>query len=129
MFGRQVSDRADEFVLTGQVALFAEEFDEAEVEHLDEVRITFAARQHDVAGFEIPVNDPKSVCFADGVEDLARDGREDIQWDVAHLFEQAIQADAVDVLHDDVADVVFLAEVVDTDDIGVVEQAQRLGFS
>ena len=82
---------------------------------------------HDVAGFEIAVNDAGRVRAGQGVGDLdavlQQLGR--LQ---AAARDHAVQRAARDELHDDEIHAVFVADVVDGDDIGMIQRGRGLGF-
>ncbi len=79
--------------------------------------------QQNVGGFQIPVNDPGSVCGSEPVRDL-------------HGAIQALpqsgcaypQRFAIDQLGNDIRCAAFHTHVVDGDDVGVIEGRHRVGL-
>ena len=98
---------------------------DAEIGHLDAA----VTEDHDVLGFNVPVDDPPAVGVSQGPDDLGDEvqGLPPIQ--AALLFLHVLlEGDPVDELHDDIIQVVPLAHVVDGDDVGVGEHGHGLGL-
>ena len=102
---------------------------DAEVHDLD----VAARRQHDVAGLDVAVDDPRTVAVVQRREHARGDLQRPLGEDLATLAQDVAQRPAGDELHDDVglgdAGPVgggLLAGVVDGDDRGVVERRRGL---
>ena len=86
-------------------------------------------QQHDVLGFDIPVNHAVAMGMVEGFQDLGNemDGLPAGQL-AAPLVEVLPQGHAVHILHHDILEVVADRDVVDLYDVGVVEQRNGFGF-
>jgi hypothetical protein len=132
LLGRHVADRAHQHAgarrglrrrVRREQRVGLVQLREAEVEDLDEV----VARDHQVLGLQVAVDDPDAVgaresfrCLRGEAERPLREHRPRVQ--------QRAQRVALDQLHRDVGDAVALADVVDRDDVRVVERAGRARF-
>ena len=86
-------------------------------------------QQHDVLGLDIPVDHP--VCM--GVFQCLEDLRDKVhRFPAAELSSPLVQVlpqgHAVHVFHDDILQIVVDRHVIDLDDVGMVQQRDRLGF-
>ena len=85
-------------------------------------------RDHDVAGFQIPMNNPLSVSLVECVGDL--DGVfEGLVEREASLLQPLLQRVPIHVLHDEVVNPVLFTDVVERADMGMVQAADGLGFA
>ena len=85
-------------------------------------------REHDVAGLQIPMNDPSPVRLVQPVRDLnpILQGLLELQRSFLEPFGQRV---ALDVLHHDEVDTVLLTHIVEGADVRVVQLRDRLGFA
>src|SRR5450759_279404 len=79
----------------------------------------------DVLWFNVPVNDLVFVRELHRLGDLHGDVNDLLRRQRRVFLNQFLQGRALDVLHDDEIDAVFLTDVVDADDVGVVELSRR----
>ena len=97
---------------------------ETEVEHLHEP----AGREHDVAWFEIAVNDAVGVGRGQRVGNLSGAIERDRERKRPRA-QQLPQRGALDLLQDQVATPLGLFDPADARDVRVVERAQQLGLA
>ena len=106
---------------------------DAEVHDFDDALL----RDHDVAGLDVPVDDAHMVGVVQGTQHAQHDLLAVALAQGAVLLEDGPQGLALDVLHDKVGHPLMvalvvgqylLARVVDGDDVGVVEQGDRVGL-
>jgi hypothetical protein len=103
---------------------------DAEVEHLDEVRLVAAPLDHHVLGLQVAVDDPAGVCLAQGREDLGADPDDAGLRQRELLGDDAGEVPAGQVLHGhEQRPVLGLAEVEHGDGVGVVEAGGGLGLA
>ena len=115
---RDVVKGADHHARLGVAGAILEPGD-AEVDDLDvAVRL-----HHDVCRLDVAVNHPFSVCVAQAGAELADNLQLLNQRELASILEQVLQRIAGHELHDDIGISILLAEVVDGDDVGVVQDA------
>jgi hypothetical protein len=93
---------------------------EAKVEDLDEPVL----RDHEVLGFQIPVNNPRGVGLGESVGHLCAD-LEELAGGHRLLDDEVPQRPPLDDLHRDVDHSVRGADVVDSYDVGVVQRRGR----
>ena len=95
---------------------------DAEVQHLDEVRLAVARDEEDVLGLEIAVDDAGGVRGGQRAADLDRDLAGPVRVEAALVRQHVGEIDPVEVLHDEVgAAVVGRAEVHHVDDVGMAD--------
>ena len=85
------------------------------------------AREHDVAGLHVPMDDAARVGGRQGPGDLGGDPGGLARRERTGPPQDRRQVLAVDELHDDERPVLVLTEVVDGDDVGVVERPRPTG--
>ncbi len=131
LLGRHVLGRAHEDAGLGEVLpLAGDVFHQAEVEHLDEIRVLAALAEEHVAGLEIAVDDAEGVGLVDRAADLLGDVVGAGLGDRALLVDGAVEGAPGEELHRDVVDVERLvpAVVEDGDGVGVAEARRRRGL-
>ncbi len=86
---------------------------------------------HDVGGFEVAVDDAPPVGVAEGVRDLFGDVDDVLDGErvLLVLLQELAQVLPVEQLHDEVRDVLVLAEVVDDGDAPVLERGGHPGLA
>ena len=131
LFGRHVMDRAHERIqVVDRLRLRRVEIlGEAEVENLDlEERGGRRARDHEVAGLEIAMDEAEGMRRDDGLEALLRKAEKILELERAadkHILERF----ALDEFHDDVGALCVDAVIEDGDDIGVLEAGRGHGLA
>jgi hypothetical protein len=104
------------------------ELGEAEVGDADARGAGGVAFEEDVLGLDVAVDDAPRVGVREGVADLAGDRDGFFEGESLRLLHAVSQADAVDQLHDEVAEALGLAEFVGGDDVGVGEAGEDAGL-
>ena len=84
--------------------------------------------QEDVGRLDIPVDDAIRVGHFQRTQQLAHDAQDFPGVEVVAGVEIGLQLLAMHVLHDDIGKVLFLAVVIDGDDVGMIELAGGLGL-
>ena len=106
LLGRHVARRADQRAGLGERVERARgvllQLGDAEVQHLDEQRVVVVAREDDVRGLEVAVDDAAAVRVLDAVGDLAGDGRGFVEGERARALQSLAERLAFDEFHDDV---------------------------
>lgn len=137
LFGRHVGRRAEDAAGHGENAGYGEilllvfrvrgsrHLGEAEVQHFDEA----CGGDHDVAGFEIAMDDPAGVSPGDAESRLMGVAEEFGQWIARFPMHPAAERVAFHELHGEEVDAIGLAEVVDGDDVRMVERGSGAGFA
>ena len=125
LLGRHVRGRPDARAGHGQVVVVVLVARDAEIHQLHAA----LARDHDVRGLDVAVDDAAVVHVIEGARDLHRDDRGDVVGQAAAALEQVIQVDAADVLHHDEERAPLAMEVVDMDDVFVLEAGQGAGLA
>ena len=97
----------------------------AKVSHLH----TAVPEHHNILGLNIPVNDPPAVGVSQGPDNL-RDKIQGLPPVQATFFflHILLEGNAVDELHDDIVQIIPLADIVHRDDVGVGEHGNCLGL-
>ena len=123
LLGAYVMHRADGLVGHG-VHSAAGKPCNAEIGHLDGAVL----EQHNVLGFDIPVNDPVVVGMLQGAQDLDGEVHGFLPIQYAFMLDIFFEGDAVNILHDDVVHPIGEVDIVYPHDVGVGKQSHRLGF-
>ncbi len=123
LLGRHVFGRSENHAGHGLDFVVAHPRD-AEIGNLDQA----IAQHHDVSRFDVAVNNLTFMGEVQCVGNLRADVK--CRFDRDHCFgaENAAQLAAFEVFHCHIGQIVFLAYVVDRDDIGVRKLACRFGF-
>ena len=132
LLGCHVVGRADDELLrrAGHRRLVVDVRADAEVDDLDEVEVAVLGHEHDVAGLEVAVNDPRLVGRAERARDLAGDVHGASGGDPALLLDHRGEVLTIEQLGDRVdAAVVELADVEHLGDVRVLELLRRLGVA
>jgi hypothetical protein len=87
------------------------------------------ARQQDVFGFDVAVDDAEFAGPLQRGGDLAHDAQGDRQFGRPLAGEEVAEVTPLDVFHRHVVDAVVFADGVDLDDVGVVDAGGRLGLA
>ena len=98
-------------------------FGEAKIEKLGA-----AFGEHDVAGFEVTMHDTVAVRSLEAVSDFGANAEEQIERE-GRFLEAVGESFALEMFHDEVADAVLLANVVEMADIGMIEGRDGAGFA
>jgi hypothetical protein len=121
---RHVERRADDGVVGGVRRERLRELGQTEVGDLGAP----GPRQHDVARFDVAVDDALGVRVLETETDLVDDGEGEVGTDGPPALEHFLDAVPLDELHDDLVAVLTAPEVDDVDDVLVVEGGRRLGL-
>ncbi len=132
LLGGHVAGRADGDARAGEVqgwSAAAHALGDAEVQHLDEVRLIVDVHDHDVLGLHVAVDDALGVSLAQGAQDLPGDphGARRIQRSLTG--QEIIEGLALQVLHDqEQGPVVGLPEVDEANGVRVLEGGDGAGL-
>jgi len=85
------------------------------------------AREEEVGGFEIAMNDGVIVCSDEALSELNRE-RKKLRFREKARGEAFAERPAGNVLHDEEVRAALRIEIVDGGDVGVIEFRQRAGF-
>src|SRR5580692_9842749 len=138
LLGRHVGGGADRGARTGEVrfdglgscglvltgATRGRDLGQAEIENLGVAALGY----EDVGGFDVAVHDAFGVRGIECVGDLDGEGKQSVQLDRAST-DQVLQGLAVEKFHGDEGLAVFLADVVDGANVGMVQGGCGLGFA
>ena len=105
-------------------------FDEAEIEHLDEVVVGAEPAHEDVGGLDVAVDQAAAMRLAERVADLPQQMDRPRGLERTEFPHGPLEADPVEQLHH-VIEVAVLgdAEVVHVDGVGGAERGRVLGFA
>ncbi len=129
LLGRHIMRRPEDLTRPSELAGGPADLGDAEVQHLDEVRVTPPADEIDVVRLEVPVDDAHLVGRPQRSTELLGDVHHAHGLHAHLLLDRTGQVDAVQELHDEVRGFVGeFTEVADVDDVLVADRRRALRF-
>jgi hypothetical protein len=119
---RDVAEASHDQPGSCEAALGVRHLSDAEVEDF----YLTAAQEEDVAGLDVPVDDPHLVRVVESVAHLDHDGERVLEGQRFPLSNEVLQVFAFEKLHDNEELPILIAHCIDGDDVGMTQPGARL---